>query len=161
MLQSWCTFPSEGPHAAMLSFWRNGFARNRSLTSFMSISALVHQPCITFSTCTATSQIPFNAHETIVSNRGWHWDRNAFSVFTSSLDFKTMFVPIEANSGSIYCCKYRIVYYTVYSSYSSIDSRQFICRWNWREFWPAAKNTPIGPVPLIAALNHACTYSWL
>ena len=27
-----------------------------------------------------TSRICFNTHETMVSNRGWQWDRNAFSV---------------------------------------------------------------------------------
>ena len=160
MLQSWCTFFERRLACVHVFFLTKGLRSKQVLEIFYdyfnSTSTLynifdLHRHFPNF----------LHAHETMAPNWGWQWDRNAFSVFISSLDFKSLFVPIEATSGSVYCCKYRIVYYTAYSSYSSVDNRQFIWRWNRREFWLAAKNTPIGPVPSIVALNHACTYSWL
>ena len=47
-----------------------------------------------------TSRICFNAHETMVPNRGWQWDRNAFSVISRIQPRFQAVVP--AYSGSVY-----------------------------------------------------------
>ena len=46
-----------------------------------------------------TSWIYFNAHETMAPSRGWQWGRNV--IFHTKLDFKPLFMPFEANSGSV------------------------------------------------------------
>ena len=50
-----------------------------------------------------TSRIFFNAHKTMVSSRGWQWDRNVFSVPNRCSCL------IEANSRSVYYYYYIII----------------------------------------------------